>query len=114
MEDLRMYILVNANMSIGAGKLAAQVGHAVQLYVHYFHAEEIYSRYMRGRIKKIILFAPLEVLEKIEKEETGIVIRDAGFTELEPNTLTCVNIGILDKNNIPEKWKFIEWLKLVK
>jgi PTH2 family peptidyl-tRNA hydrolase len=118
-KDLRMYILVNANMAIGAGKLAAQVGHAVQLYVHEVYNggvySQLYNEYMEGSIKKIILFAPLNYLELLEAKGY-ITIRDAGFTELEPNTLTCVNFGIHDYNaeDASDDFKYVRHLKLVK
>jgi len=47
------------------------------------------------------------------EKEGFISIRDAGLTQLEPNTLTCINLGILDCNNRHEYFDFLDELKLV-
>lgn len=114
MKDLRMYILVNKDIKIGKGKLAGQVGHAVNVLVYNMAIQDDISlhEYMSGEIKKIVLYSSQEVLEKLET--LGYVsIRDKGYTQLKPNTLTCVNLGIVDFNNIPEELKFIITLSLV-
>ena len=116
-KDLTMYILVNENIKISKGKLAGQVGHAVNVYVYNqcFYSDmtgrDLIIEYMNGEIKKIILKASQNVLEELENRNL-IAIRDKGFTHLEPNTLTCVNLGIHDKNNIPDEFSFIKELKL--
>jgi PTH2 family peptidyl-tRNA hydrolase len=117
-KDLRMYILVNQDIKINKGKLAGQVGHAVAT-MFYNQWETvgkilpIMEEYMNNYQKKIILSCPQNKLEELEKEGY-IAIRDKGWTDLESNTLTCVNLGIIDFNNIPKKVKFIKDLKLVR
>jgi len=114
MMDLRMYILVNSDIKISKGKLVGQVGHAVQTY-NYINIDKhrnLIEKYMNNYQKKIILKCDSETLEKLEKDG-HIAIRDAGFTELKENTLTCVNLGILDFENIPETLKFIKDLKIL-
>lgn len=111
MKDYRMYILVNDEVKIGKGKLAGQVGHAVAVYF-YKNLEgnaEVIHEYMNTAQKKIILKCSQSKLEELEREG-HITIRDKGWTQLEPNTLTCVNIGILDVNDVPA---FAKDLKLV-
>lgn len=115
-EDLRMYILVNKDVKIKKGKLAGQVGHAVAVYFYknIKNIEEInkIDKYMDTHQKKIILYCSQEKLEELENQGY-ISIRDKGWTSLNPNTLTCVNLGIIDYNCFPEKFKFIKTLKLV-
>ena len=118
-KDLRMYILVNEDVKIGKGKLAGQVGHAVAsiFYNQYLDLKKgkfhpIVEEYMDNHQKKILLKCPQSKLEQLESEGY-VTIRDRGWTQLEPNTLTCVNLGILDSNVIPEKLSFIKDLKLV-
>ena len=113
-----MYILVNEDVKINKGKLAGQVGHAVAVYFYYNYdggenSDSIIEHYMSHHQKKIILYYPQDKLEELEKGGY-ITIRDKGWTDLEPNTLTCVNLGIIDFNNIPDKYKFIKELKLVR
>lgn len=113
-----MYILVNEDIKITKGKLAGQVGHAiaVMFYNGWKTKSEpfpIVTEYMENIQKKIVLNCSQSILEKLEYQGY-ITIRDKGFTELPPNTLTCVNLGILDKNNIPKELNFIKELKLCK
>lgn len=113
MSDLRMYILVNEDVKINKGKLAGQVGHAVAVYFYQNNEKEIIEEYMGNYQKKIILYCPQQKLEKLEKEGS-ISIRDKGWTDLEPDTLTCINLGILDFKDIPSEYNFIKNLKLVR
>lgn len=124
--DQRMYILVNEDIKISKGKLAGQVGHAVMSYLHYGIIADLrdfqigtyartlmykvlgeFDNYMKEQ-KKIILKCPQHKLEELERTENYVVIRDKGYTQLEQNTLTCVNYGICDVDNVPE------WIKELK
>lgn len=123
MSNKAMYILVNEDIKIGKGKLAGQVGHAACTYMYRKFikdynenpiciTEEMQSfldDYMNIQ-RKIILKCPQSKLEELEKEGKYITIRDKGLTQLEPNTLTCVNVGIFDRDedNIPN------WIKELK
>lgn len=114
-KDLKMYILVNEDIKLSKGKLAGQVGHAVSSYM--YHADDLnflmnINEYMNGLQKKIILKCPQEKLEILEKENF-IAIRDAGLTHLEPGTLTCVNMGILDDKSNNPYMDFIKGLRLL-
>lgn len=123
-SDKRMYILVNEDIKIGKAKLSGQVGHAVATYIYRNFIRdysnnlvqltndklEFLDDYMKMQ-KKIILSCPQDKLIELEKENKYIVIRDKGLTQLEPNTLTCICMGILDKasNDFPS---WINELKL--
>ena len=113
MKDLRMYFLVNKDLEISKGKLAGQVGHAANILTYKLCKanDKTIEEYMQGQIKKIILACPQTKLETLE-QEGFITIRDNGLTELEPGTLTCVTIGILEKTEIPESLKFIKKLRV--
>jgi peptidyl-tRNA hydrolase len=64
---------------------------------------------MRGAIKKIVLKCPQIKLEELESKNY-IAVRDNGLTQLEPNTLTVVTLGILRENEV-ESW--VKELKLL-
>ena len=115
MEDLRMYILINQDIEIGKGKLAGQVGHAVAVYFynHWHEHSTLITQYMQNVQKKIILSCSEGKLLELEQQDY-IAIRDKGLTQLKPNTLTCVNLGIIDYNDIPVQLEFIKDLKLVR
>lgn len=108
MNDYRMYILVNEDIKISKGKLAGQVGHAVMSYIYHGAIKplqqglqiEPLDEYMKEQ-KKIILKCPQWRLEELEQQGWR-VIRDKGYTQLEPNTLTCVNYGIRTPNSLPQ------------
>lgn len=116
---LAMYILVNEDIKISKGKLAGQVGHAVSSWIYKYCVKtadfepfdenvDLFDEYMKDTQTKIILKCPQCTLELLESHGYT-TIRDAGLTELEPNTLTCVNLGIYDKEtNVPE------WVKTLK
>lgn len=110
---MKMYILVNDDMKIGKGKLAGQVGHAVASYFwRYIQSPtedqlELLKGYMVEQ-KKIILKAPQWLCEQLELEGY-IRVRDLGYTQLEPNTLTCINVGVFEEGEEPE---FLKTLKL--
>lgn len=110
--DLKMYILVNEDIKIGKGKLAGQVGHAVATYIYrkVMLGSDIdrFAKYMDNAQKKIILKCPQSKLEELESYGY-IAIRDKGLTQLEPNTLTCVNYGLHDEQ-VPD---WIKELKLI-
>lgn len=112
LDDPAMYILVNQDIKINKGKLAGQVGHAVATYFYRNKNNSILDGYIKEQ-KKIILYHSQKALEQLEKLGC-ISIRDLGYTDLKPNTLTCVNLGILDKSNIPSEYGWIKNLKLVR
>lgn len=114
-RDLKMYILVNEDIDMTPGKLAGQVGHAVASYIHNAGELErfmVIDEYMKGIQKKIILKCPQNQLEMLE-QEGNVSIRDKGLTHLEPNTLTCVNLGVLDINGSHPYLDFVKGLKLL-
>lgn len=101
--NLAMYILVNKNIEISSGKLAGQVGHAVARYIYRNVYSPKIAEYMENsREKKIVLSCSEKDLLKYESEGHTSV-RDSGLTELEPDTLTCVCLGVLDKDAITDK-----------
>ena len=113
-----MYILVNSDIKIGKGKLAGQVGHAVAKMFYNAWNVTLGSKplptieeYMQNHQKKIILYCSQGKLEELEKEGY-IAIRDKGFTDLEKNTLTCVNLGIVNYDKFPEGLEWVRELKL--
>lgn len=76
-------ILIDSNLHLSTGKAVAQVCHAAQLFM------------MQGDLAQVSKwrddFYPTRFtyVEDIEAQERQIEVRDAGFTEVAPNTLTC-------------------------
>lgn len=108
-KDYTMYILVNEDIKISPGKLAGQVGHAVESYLIQLKDSNLINEHIKNSQKKIILRCGQAKLEELEKLGY-ITVRDNGLTELKPNTLTCVNFGIIDKKS--KMPKFLKRLRL--
>lgn len=107
-----MYIIANKGAGMSPGKLAAQVGHAVQKAYeitdgsrHTRNQPEIIADYNRTGHAKIVLEArDAEHLLTAERylNERGLrtaLIVDEGRTEVPPLTPTALGVEILDKND---------------
>ena len=83
------------------GKLAAQVAHAsLSSYVIAKDARPDWAfNWLKEGQKKVVLKTQtleelLEIKESAEKESIpNSLISDAGLTQLEPGTITCIGIG---------------------
>lgn len=98
-SELVQYILVNQDLTMSTGKIAAQVGHSCTVLTQRIltsdYRENFYEWYKQQ--KKIVLKAPQTLLEELEKRGY-IAIRDKGYTEIEPNSLTVVTLGITTRD----------------
>ena len=90
------------------GKIASQVGHAVQqlienifeIYSQSKKEKQIYTNYKiwKNGSKKIVLKCSYKDLLDLQSESDCISIYDAGKTQVEPNSLSC--IGFYPTNNL--------------
>ena len=95
---MKQAIVARADLGMGEGKLAAQVAHAS--LTAYENADASAAReWKRGGQKKVVLKVGSERdLYELQEEAkaaglpTGL-IRDAGHTQLDPDTPTAVAIG---------------------
>lgn len=119
---LYMYILVNDDLKMGKGKIAGQVSHVVGLITeeiirkYYESSKDVpesskgvldcYSRYMVWKASghaKVVLKASQEQIEQLIGEPESIYIRDAGRTQIAPNSLTV--LGFYPSSNLKDKFK---------
>ncbi|AKH97072.1 peptidyl-tRNA hydrolase Pth2 [Halanaeroarchaeum sulfurireducens] len=99
---MKQAIVARSDLGMGEGKLAAQVAHAsLKAYEHASDADR--RAWKQGGQKKIVLRVDGErgLYELQEKAKaaglpTGL-IRDAGHTQLDPDTPTAVAIGPADE-----------------
>jgi len=92
-----MYLIVNNDLKMEKGKIASQVGHAVEEIIERILLQKVKEKYIKnyhiwkekGRAK-IILKGNKEVIEKcIEKySEEGIYIIDEGKTQISEGSVT--------------------------
>ena len=112
-SDYKMYIFVNNELGMGKGKIASQVGHAVQHIV-----DDVYTNHLNGvkRYKqifedyltwkdyhgsaKIVLKATFAELEELKEMSYARHVIDAGKTQIEPNSLTAVVFFPMDRKKI--------------
>ncbi|MGC9104895.1 MAG: peptidyl-tRNA hydrolase Pth2 [Thermoprotei archaeon] len=100
-----MVIAVRADLDMGKGKVAAQVAHAaVSLVLKVLESNNrewrswLESWLEQGQPKIVVKVSGLEELMKRKSiaDSLGLpteVIADAGKTQLEPGTITCLGIG---------------------
>jgi peptidyl-tRNA hydrolase len=74
-----LQVQVASDLSMTTGKLAAQVGHAVQLFLMHAPEAQVLAWWANGRAMHILY------VERVEAEHE---VHDAGFTEVAANSLT--------------------------
>jgi peptidyl-tRNA hydrolase, PTH2 family len=100
-DDLVMYLVARSDLGMSPGKLAAQVGHGVQLAMRL--AERMYAlagvqdnqltQWERNSYPKVVLGATgKELMALCEKVPHGLLAKviDEGRTEIPRGTYTCV------------------------
>jgi len=100
---MKQAIVARADLGMGEGKLAAQVAHA-SLSAFQDTSSRARKAWQGEGQKKIVLQAngESELFELADAAEAeGLphaVVRDAGHTQLEPGTVTCLAIGPGDED----------------
>lgn len=80
-----LLVQVNDNLNMSTGKTVAQVGHAVQLFLLYGNEAEKHDWLANGATLRVVKTKNLN-----NTTVAGIVVRDAGFTEVPSGSLTAV------------------------
>jgi peptidyl-tRNA hydrolase, PTH2 family len=101
LTDFKQVIVARTDLGMGKGKLAAQVAHA-----SLGSAEECRRRNpewyedwkQRGQAKVVVKASGEELLRELQKKARTLglpnsLIQDAGLTQLEEGTTTCLGIG---------------------
>ena len=97
---LKQVIIVRADLGMGKGKIASQVGHACVLGAENVRKSkpEWFSKWWAGQAKIVLKVNSETELEKIKRDaiEMGLPwaeVTDAGHTQIAPGTFTCLSIG---------------------
>jgi len=97
-ESFKQVVVVRRDLGMSPGKLAAQVAHA-SLGAWKNADKKVRENWDKEGGKKVVLVVDgeKELLELFGKAERArlpkALITDAGHTELEPGTVTCLGIG---------------------
>lgn len=99
--EYKQVIAVRADLKMGKGKLAAQVGHAAVSAAE--NARKRHGEWWRtwldeGQCKVAVKVPGLPELLSLQKEAVRMklphsLITDRGLTQLSPHTVTCIGIG---------------------
>lgn len=101
MDELKQVIIVRADIEMGRGKAAAQVGHAaVSSYLECLKAhKDVAQEWLESGQRKIVLKVDTEeALVKFYeafkfKKVPCSLVSDAGLTQLPPGTKTALGVG---------------------
>ncbi len=101
MGAIKQVIVVRKDLGMGTGKIAAQVGHACVLGAENVRRSrrEWYDEWESlGQEKVVVKVSSLSELEKVKKHAISLglpwsEVTDAGHTQIEPGTVTCISIG---------------------
>lgn len=97
-DDIKFVVVVRKDLGMSVGKIAGQVGHACSSVV-WHNPDHVADWFNYGNQKKAVLKVKSEgeLIEIIKKAQSyGIlstIVRDAGKTQVEPNTMTCCGFG---------------------
>jgi peptidyl-tRNA hydrolase, PTH2 family len=113
--DYKQAIVVRKDIDMGKGKTCAQVSHAsLEAYVK--SGKEIREQWRMEGARKVVVKCDnldqlLEIFELAKRAGlTCVSITDAGLTQIEPGTMTCIGIGPDEESKVD---KIIGKLKLL-
>lgn len=113
MDEPTMYILVNKDLKMRTGKIAAQVGHgAIYAFLSSRKADsEFFHRWWKTSQKKVVLYATGEMIQYLNSKYPTIThpVIDEGRTQIEPGSLTVLSFDVVPSCSLPE----LKELKLV-
>jgi peptidyl-tRNA hydrolase len=104
-----MYLLVNSSLKLTPGKVASQVGHAVEKITQKCSKVHNYKAYLNNGMPKIVLSVPTEenfisILDQT-KQLFKVYVVDEGLTQCPQNSVTVVGYSPIYESNIPPVFK---------
>lgn len=102
-----MYMIINGDLNMSTGKIAAQIGHAahniIEKYYNKTYSQQILDNYEMWyqNNQRIVILSGKEkkLLQIIKKYQDCCVIKDAGYTEVPVNALTVVAINPIERGS---------------
>ncbi len=100
MENMKQVIAIRTDLDMGKGKIAAQVGHACVLGAENVRKShpDWFKEWWDGQEKVVVKVSSLKELKEIKEHAISLNIpwsevTDAGHTQIEPGTTTCISLG---------------------
>ena len=125
-DPLIMYLIVREFIDMSPGKAAAQCAHAAQMLLLKYHefvimdltgeggvalppfsreTYELFQKWLAGSFRKVVLKADENKWKRIKetiRDRNIVLVIDAGLTELDPGTETCIGLYPLYKSTAPK------------
>ncbi len=101
----KQVIVVRDDLKLGKGKIAAQVAHA-SLESYLRADKDAVSEWEKTGVKKVVLKVSdlkelMAIYDKLKAAKLKpVLVKDAGHTEVEPGTITCVGVGPVEENQV--------------
>jgi len=103
--DLKQVIVVRTDLEMGKGKIAAQVGHACVLGAEHVRKSHPnwFEQWWNGQEKVVVKVPGIKELQEVKMGAIDLdlpwsEVTDAGHTQIEPGTVTCISIGPAPEN----------------
>jgi PTH2 family peptidyl-tRNA hydrolase len=89
-NEIVQYFIVNYELNMSSGKAMAQVGHVARISTLRYQDTDIFKEWNSSDAPRIVILRGKEkdLLKLIEQD--FVFIRDKGFTEVPPDSLTAV------------------------
>jgi PTH2 family peptidyl-tRNA hydrolase len=110
-EELIQYIIVNKDLEMSPGKIAAQVGHVCTICAVEDNLNPKFIQWFNINQKKVILHAHEKDILQLIYQGFGYYIHDLGLTEIPAGSLTALSLGIMTRL---EAEPFVKRLQLLK
>lgn len=113
--ETAMYLFVNNDLGMGKGKIAGQVGHAVQHLMKTLirFPTPAYIEWDNALSRKIVLKATQKELEELIDKWSKVdmtVVYDAGRTQIPSGSMTVVGFAPKYLRDVPPEWKSFKLL----
>jgi PTH2 family peptidyl-tRNA hydrolase len=102
--SLKQAIVVRSDLKMGKGKIAAQASHASVAVLNEL-LPSVFGKWNADGMKKIVLKVGseqelLDLYKRAKKNFAVSIVRDAGFTQVEKGSITCIAIGPAEEREI--------------
>lgn len=109
--ELVQYYIVNKDLNMSTGKIAAQCCHGSMLIALRDQSDKKFQLWKSTAMRKVVLKGTLKEIKKIkELIPNSILIIDNGYTEIEPNSETVLVLPVMTRE---ESRKIVGRLRLL-
>jgi peptidyl-tRNA hydrolase len=122
-DPIILYIVVRESLNMGPGKIGAQIGHGVGMFMGFYRwvqdqgiPEEYIAKYemtqqwLLSSYRKAVLKADDKEWEKLKQELDVFLVKDAGLTEVASGSETVLILWPMRKSERPKLVKRLQAL----